>query len=261
MLRTPRIIHEQNGVMGRANRLLARCADVIATGFPTVKGMPSGIGGKIVHTGNPVRPAVIAAARAAYPSALERDKMHLLVFGGSQGARVMSDVVPAAVERLPKDLRSRLDIAQQARQEDVARVRSQYERLLSGADVQPFFPDLPNRIAQAHLVIARSGASTVAELGVIGRPSILVPLPGALDQDQAANARSLADIGAALMILQAEFTPERLANEIQSFFDDPERLTRAAAAAKSAGIPDAADRLAQAVLDLAERQIWKGRTA
>jgi UDP-N-acetylglucosamine--N-acetylmuramyl-(pentapeptide) pyrophosphoryl-undecaprenol N-acetylglucosamine transferase len=261
MLRTPRIIHEQNGVMGRANRLLARCADVIATGFPTVKGMPSGIGGKIVHTGNPVRPAVIAAARAAYPSALERDKMHLLVFGGSQGARVMSDVVPAAVERLPKDLRSRLDIAQQARQEDVARVRSQYELLLSGADVQPFFPDLPNRIAQAHLVIARSGASTVAELGVIGRPSILVPLPGALDQDQAANARSLADIGAALMILQAEFTPERLANEIQAFFDDPERLTRAAAAAKSAGIPDAADRLAQAVLDLAERQIWKGRTA
>jgi UDP-N-acetylglucosamine--N-acetylmuramyl-(pentapeptide) pyrophosphoryl-undecaprenol N-acetylglucosamine transferase len=261
MLRTPTIIHEQNGVMGRANRLLARFADVIATGFSTVKGVPAGRGGKIVHTGNPVRPAVIAAARAAYPSALERDRMHLLVFGGSQGARVMSDVVPAAVERLPKDLRSRLVIVQQARQEDVGRVRSQYERLLSGADVQPFFADLPNRIAEAHLVIARSGASTVAELAVIGRPSILVPLPGALDQDQAANARSLADIGAAFVIPQAEFTPERLAREIQALFDDPERLTRAAAAAKSAGITDAADRLAQAVLHLAKRRIEKGRTA
>jgi UDP-N-acetylglucosamine--N-acetylmuramyl-(pentapeptide) pyrophosphoryl-undecaprenol N-acetylglucosamine transferase len=143
----------------------------------------------------------------------------------------------------------------------VGRVRSQYERLLSGADVQPFFADLPNRIAEAHLVIARSGASTVAELAVIGRPSILVPLPGALDQDQAANARSLADIGAAFVIPQAEFTPERLAREIQALFDDPQRLTRAAAAAKSAGITDAADRLAQAVLHLAERRIEKGRTA
>jgi len=234
---------------------------VIATGSPNVKGIPSGIRGKIVHTGNPVRPAVIAAARAAYPPALESEKVHLLVFGGSQGARVMSDVAPAAVERLPANVRSRLVVAQQARQEDLARVRSQYERLLSGADVQPFFTDLPDRIAKAHLVIARSGASTVAELAVIGRPSILVPLPGALDQDQAANARTLADIGAALVIPEAEFTPERLASEIQAFLDHPERLTRAAAAAKSAGIPDAADRLAQAVLDLAERQIWKGRTA
>jgi UDP-N-acetylglucosamine--N-acetylmuramyl-(pentapeptide) pyrophosphoryl-undecaprenol N-acetylglucosamine transferase len=261
MLRTPTIIHEQNGVMGRANRLLARWADVIATGSATVKGIPSGIRGKIVHTGNPVRPAVIAAARAAYPRALESEKVHLLVFGGSQGARVMSDVAPAAVERLPANLRSRLVVAQQARPEDLARVRSQYERLLSGADVQPFFTDLPDRIAKAHLVISRSGASTVAELAVIGRPSILVPLPGALDQDQAANARTLADIGAALVIPEAEFTPERLASEIQAFLDHPERLTRAAAAAKSAGITDAANRLAQAVLHFAEQRISKGRTA
>jgi UDP-N-acetylglucosamine--N-acetylmuramyl-(pentapeptide) pyrophosphoryl-undecaprenol N-acetylglucosamine transferase len=183
------------------------------------------------------------------------------VFGGSQGARVMSDVAPAAVERLPANLRSRLVVAQQARPEDLARVRSQYERLLSGADVQPFFTDLPDRIAKAHLVISRSGASTVAELAVIGRPSILVPLPGALDQDQAANARTLADIGAALVIPEAEFTPERLASEIQAFLDHPERLTRAAAAAKSAGITDAANRLAQAVLHFAEQRISKGRTA
>jgi UDP-N-acetylglucosamine--N-acetylmuramyl-(pentapeptide) pyrophosphoryl-undecaprenol N-acetylglucosamine transferase len=179
--------------------------------------------------------------------------MHVLVFGGSQGARVMSDVVPAAVERLPKDLLARLSIVQQAREEDLPRVRAVYDRLLEGAEVQPFFKDLPARIAASHLVIGRSGASTVAELAVIGRPSILVPLPGALDQDQAANAQSLAEIGAALVIPQDGFTPERLAKEIQAYFQAPEGLTRAAAAAKSARITDAAERLAQAVLQLAAR--------
>jgi UDP-N-acetylglucosamine--N-acetylmuramyl-(pentapeptide) pyrophosphoryl-undecaprenol N-acetylglucosamine transferase len=163
----------------------------------------------------------------------------------------MSDVVPEAIERLPASVRPRIMLVQQAREEDLARVRSHYERLQVSADVQPFFKDLPSRMAQAHLVVGRSGASTVAELAVIGRPSILVPLPGALDQDQAANAASLADIGAATVIAQGEFTPERLAREIQDRLADPQALTRAASAAKSAGITDAAERLAQAVLQLA----------
>jgi UDP-N-acetylglucosamine--N-acetylmuramyl-(pentapeptide) pyrophosphoryl-undecaprenol N-acetylglucosamine transferase len=182
---------------------------------------------------------------------LRGGKMRLLAFGGSQGARVMSDVVPAAIERLPKELYPQLVITQQAREEDLLRVRQLYARLIVAFEAQPFFRDLPQRIADSHLVVARSGASTVAELAAIGRPSILVPLPGALDQDQAANAESLAAIGAALVIPQDGFTPERLAAEIRAFFESPERLTRAAAAAKSAGTTDAAERLAALVLRLA----------
>ncbi|HVL70971.1 MAG TPA: undecaprenyldiphospho-muramoylpentapeptide beta-N-acetylglucosaminyltransferase [Beijerinckiaceae bacterium] len=244
------LLHEQNGVMGRANRFLAGRVTAIATGFPQVDGVPAGTPAP-VHTGNPVRPAVIAAAATPYPS-LEDGRLRVLVFGGSQGARVMSEVVPAAVERLPAELRARLVLAQQAREEDLAQVRETYARLLEGADVQPFFKDLPQRMAGAHLVVSRSGASTVAELAVIGRPAILVPLPGALDQDQAANARALSAIGAATVLPQVEFTPERLAAEIVERFHDPQGLTAAAAAAKSAGIADAADRLATLVLRLAQ---------
>jgi UDP-N-acetylglucosamine--N-acetylmuramyl-(pentapeptide) pyrophosphoryl-undecaprenol N-acetylglucosamine transferase len=250
LLRIPSVLHEQNGVIGRANRFLARRVNLIATGFPRVKGIPESRA-PVVHTGNPVRPAVIAAANAPYPALSPADPLRILVFGGSQGARVMSEVVPAAVERLPRELLPKLRITHQARAEDMERVRTTYAQLNVAADVQSFFNDLPQRMAEAHLVIARSGASTVAELAVIGRPSILVPLPGALDQDQAANAQSLAEIGAATMILQDAFTPDRLANEITSRLKDPQGLTRAAAAAKSAGITDAAERLAAEVLRLA----------
>jgi len=250
MLRVPTVIHEANGVMGRANRLLARWASVIATGFPTVRGIPAGVPGRTIHTGNPIRPSVLEAAEHPYPALPNRGNLHLLVVGGSQGARVMSDVVPPAIELLPPEIRSRLVICQQARDEDLERVRSHYGRLGVTFEAEPFFKDLPQRLAQAHLVISRSGASTVAELAVIGRPSILVPLPGALDQDQAANARTLGDIGAAIVLPQTEFTPERLAAEIRSFIERPDRLTQAAAAANSAGITDAAERLAQAVLQL-----------
>lgn len=245
------IIHEQNGVMGRANRLLARRATLIATGFPEVRQVPAGAPGRREHTGNPVRPAVIAAAGTAYQPLANGGRLDLLVFGGSQGARVMSEVVPAAIERLPAEIRARLHVVQQARGEDLERVRAAYDRLLTGAEVEPFFKNLPERMAAAHLVISRSGASTVAELAVIGRPSILVPLPGALDQDQAANAASLAAIGAATVIPQGDFTPERVAAEIVEGIENPDRLTRAAAAAKSAGIADAAERLADTVLSLA----------
>ncbi|MBF9233592.1 undecaprenyldiphospho-muramoylpentapeptide beta-N-acetylglucosaminyltransferase [Microvirga alba] len=250
MLRVPTVIHEANGVMGRANRLLARWACVIATGFANIKGIPAGVPGKILQTGNPIRPSVVDASRVAYPALEKNGKLRLLVVGGSQGARVMSDVVPPAIELLPAEVHARLAICQQARGEDLERVRGTYERLGVEFEAEPFFKDLPQRLAKAHLVISRSGASTVAELAVIGRPSILVPLPGSLDQDQAANAKTLGDIGAAIVLPQVQFTPERLAQEIRSFLEKPERLSQAATAAHSASITDAAERLAQAVLQL-----------
>jgi UDP-N-acetylglucosamine--N-acetylmuramyl-(pentapeptide) pyrophosphoryl-undecaprenol N-acetylglucosamine transferase len=250
LLKIPTVIHEANGVMGRANRLLARRASVIATGFADIKGIPAGVPGRVVQTGNPIRPAVLEASKQPYP-ALDKDgKLRLLVVGGSQGARVMSDVVPPAIELLPQDIRSHLIVCQQARGEDLERVRTHYQKLDLAFEAEPFFKDLPQRLGQSHLVISRSGASTVAELAVIGRPSILVPLPGSLDQDQAANAKVLGDLGAAIVLPQTEFTPERLADEIRAHIQEPERLTRAAAAAHSASITDAAERLAQAVLQL-----------
>ncbi|WP_414473640.1 undecaprenyldiphospho-muramoylpentapeptide beta-N-acetylglucosaminyltransferase [Microvirga sp. M2] len=250
LLRVPTVIHEANGVMGRANRLLARRSSLIATGFANTRGVPANQPGRVIHTGNPIRPAVVEAARQPY-AALDPDgKMRLLVVGGSQGARVMSDVVPPAIELLPQEMRNRLVITQQARGEDLERVRVHYRNLDAEFEAEPFFTDLPRRLGEAHLVIARSGASTVAELAAIGRPSILVPLPGSLDQDQAANARTLGEIGAAIVCPQKEFTPERLASEIRSIFQEPERLTKAAAAAHSASITDAAERLAHAVLNL-----------
>lgn len=250
LLKVPTIIHEANGVMGRANRLLARRASVIATGFANIKGIPANVPGQVIQTGNPIRPAVLEAAKQVYSALEPSGKMRLLVVGGSQGARVMSDIVPPAIELLPQDLRARLVITQQARGEDLDRVRAQYQRLGVAFEAEPFFKDLPKRLGDAHLVISRSGASTVAELAVIGRPSILVPLPGSLDQDQAANAKTLGDLGAAIVLPQSQFTPERLAGEISSYFHEPDRLTKAAAAAHSASITDAAERLAHAVLNL-----------
>ena len=253
LLRIPSVIHEQNAVMGRANRFLARRVAAIATGFPRAKGAPASASVEIVHTGNPVRPAVLAAAKIPYAPVLQGGSLRLLVFGGSQGARVMSDVAPAAIAALPRDILPLVNITQQARAEDLARVREAYARLpICAADVQPFFSDLPQRIAEAHLVVARSGASTIAELAVIGRPSILVPLPGALDQDQAANARFLEEIGAATVIPEAAFTPERLAEVIAANLAEPGRLADAAKAAKGAGFADAAERLAALVLKVAK---------
>lgn len=250
-LGVPTLIHEQNGVMGRANRLLARRATRIATGFPEVRSVPDAAKAPRIHTGNPVRPAVIEAAARPYAETLPGGPLNLLVFGGSQGARVMSEVVPAGIGLLSPEQRGRLRLTQQARGEDLLIVRKAYEHLGLSVEAEPFFKDLPRRIADAHLVVSRSGASTVAELAAIGRPSILVPLPGALDQDQAANAASLEAIGAATVIRQPDFTPERLAQDLAARLDAPQSLTAAARAAKSAGRPDAAERLADAALDLA----------
>jgi UDP-N-acetylglucosamine--N-acetylmuramyl-(pentapeptide) pyrophosphoryl-undecaprenol N-acetylglucosamine transferase len=243
----PLILHEQNAVMGRANRFLAKRAEKIACGFPTLEGLPDALRDRVVHVGNPVRPLVLEAARAAYPG-FGDGRLRLLVTGGSQGARIMSDVVPAAIDLLAPEQRARLVIVQQARGEDLARVQEAYRRLNVNFEAASFFPDLPRRMAEAHLVLARSGASTVSELAVIGRPSILVPFPHALDADQAANARHLERTGAAEVMRQTGFTPEWLADRLARALDDPEDLTRRAQAAKSAGIPDAAERLADLAL-------------
>jgi UDP-N-acetylglucosamine--N-acetylmuramyl-(pentapeptide) pyrophosphoryl-undecaprenol N-acetylglucosamine transferase len=247
----PTLIHEQNAVMGRANRMLASRVRAIALGFAGVLDKEPSLAAKATHTGNPVRPAVIAAASTPYPPLDDGGTLRLLVFGGSQGARVMADIVPSAIEKLDGSLRAKLHIVQQARDEDFPRVRDTYARLGVQADVQPFFNDLPARMAASHLIISRSGASTVAELAAIGRPGILVPLPHALDQDQRANAGFLMDAGGAIRVDQAEFTPGRLASEITALAADPGRLAKMAAAAKAVGILDAADRLADLVLRVA----------
>lgn len=247
----PTVLHEQNGVMGRANRLLASRVTAIATGFPSLAKLDPRLNNKVTFTGNPVRREVIDAAATPFAAPQPGGKLNVLVFGGSQGARVMAEIVPLAVECLPADLRARFVIVQQARAEDLDTVRGLYARLGVAADCAPFFSDLPARMAAAHLVISRSGASTVAELSAIGRPAILVPLPHSLDQDQFVNAGVLAQAGGAIRIEQRDLAPERLASEIAGLAADPGRLARMAQAAKSAGATDAAERLADLVLRVA----------
>lgn len=247
----PTVIHEQNAVMGRANRFLAPRVSVIATGFEGVTDRDAALAAKTTHVGNPVRPAVIDAAATPYDRPAPDGVFRVLVFGGSQGARVMSDVVPPAVASLDEHLKMRLKIVQQAREEDLPAVREAYAKAGVKAEIASFFGDLPARMADAHLVISRSGASTVAELAAIGRPGILVPLPHALDQDQAANAAVLERAGGAIRLLQADFTPARLATEMTDLAGDPQRLANMAKSAKSAGTLDAAGHLAELVLKVA----------
>jgi UDP-N-acetylglucosamine--N-acetylmuramyl-(pentapeptide) pyrophosphoryl-undecaprenol N-acetylglucosamine transferase len=245
----PTLIHDANAVLGRANRFLAPRVTAIATTFPDIFRDKPELGAKATLTGNPLRPSVVAAAATPYPPLA--DPLRLLIFGGSQGARVMADVVPAAVGLLEPALRARLAIVQQARDEDLQRVRAAYAGFAVAADVAEFFADLPARMAATHLVIARSGAGTVAELSAIGRPAILVPLPQALDQDQFANAGVLERGGGAIRLAQKDFTPRRLADEIAGLAAAPARLSAMAAAARSLGRRDAADRLAELVLRVA----------
>jgi UDP-N-acetylglucosamine--N-acetylmuramyl-(pentapeptide) pyrophosphoryl-undecaprenol N-acetylglucosamine transferase len=247
----PTVLHEQNGVMGRANRLLAPRVTAIATGFASLTRLDPRLQSKITFTGNPVRPQVIAASTIPYAAPSAGEKISLLVFGGSQGARVMSEIVPAAIERIASESGARLVVTQQARAEDLDAVRASYARIGVQAEVAAFFPDLPARMAAAHLVISRSGASTVAELSAIGRPAVLVPLPHALDQDQLANAGVLEAAGGAIRIEQRDLTPERLAAEIARLAANPDALARMAQAAKSAGTVDAAERLADLVMKVA----------
>ncbi len=249
----PTIIHEQNAVMGRANKALAARVTAIAGGF-----LPEGgtYAAKTVLTGNPVRPGVIEAAKSRYTPSREGEPFRLLVFGGSQGAQFFSDAMPAAIALLPETERRRLRLTQQARAEDEAKVKQAYARIGIEAEVSPFFGDLAARMAAAHMVISRSGASTVSEIGVIGRPALLVPYPYALDHDQAANAAALAAAGGAEVHVQATLSPQRIAELLGAAMREPDRLARMAEAAGSAGRPNAAQLLA----DLTEA-IAKGRTA
>jgi UDP-N-acetylglucosamine--N-acetylmuramyl-(pentapeptide) pyrophosphoryl-undecaprenol N-acetylglucosamine transferase len=242
-LKVPCMIHEQNAVMGRANKLLAQRVTAIAGGF-----LPEGVGefaAKTVSTGNPVRPAVLAAADVPYQPSSGDMPFNLVVFGGSQGAQFFSSAIPDAVALLDEAQRLRLRIVQQARPEDVDEVVRRYRQMDIPAKVSPFFGDMAERIGKAHFLICRSGASTVSEISVVGRPALLVPYPYALDHDQAANAATLSAKGGAKVIPQAQLTAENLAALLHNAMNDPERMAKMAAAAKASGKPDATTLLAR----------------
>ena len=247
----PSLVHEQNAVLGRANRLLAGRVDRIATAFEKLARLPAAAAAKLVRTGMPVRPAFVGLERQAYQAPVADGSARLLVLGGSQGARVLSTLVPEAIGLLPPDLRRRLAISQQCRPEDLDAVRAAYAELAVAADLATFFDNVPSRLAAAHLVIARAGASTVAELQAIGRPAILIPYPYATDDHQAANAQALASAGAAVALTEAELTAERLAQELEALLSAPDALAALAATCRAIGIPDAGDRLADLVMDTA----------
>ena len=244
-------LHEQNAVLGRANRFLARGVDLLALSVPETARVPSGAQVELV--GNPVRPALAALAGQGYVAPTAEGVVRLLVLGGSLGARVFADVVPPAVALLPEALRQRLVVTQQTRAEDLPRVETAYREAGVPADLSPFFGDMATRLSLAHLVIARAGASTVAELGCAGRPAILVPLPSAIDDHQTGNARASDVSGAAWLMPQPAFTPEALAKHLATILGNPPVLARAAAAAAQLGRPDAARRLADLVQSLVAR--------
>ena len=251
----PSALHEQNAVLGRANRMLAKRVTAIATSFEQVKLIDDNLLPKVRFTGNPVRQMVLDAAKTPFPTLGANDTFKLLVFGGSQGARYFSDAVPPALATLPDNIKGRLHVVQQAREEDLQRVHDAYTAAHIRSDVAAFFPNLPEIMASSHLVIGRAGASSVAELAVIGRPSILVPLPHALDNDQLHNAMRLADGSGAWCIAQADLSPERLVAHITHLIHNPSELGTAAAAAKAQGKPDAVVRFADLVEELMGRKV------
>jgi UDP-N-acetylglucosamine--N-acetylmuramyl-(pentapeptide) pyrophosphoryl-undecaprenol N-acetylglucosamine transferase len=246
-LRLPVAVHEQNAVMGRANRQLAGRAHLIASSFPEITNLAPRHAGRVVVTGNPVRQAVLDVADRPYAAPGADEVLRLVVFGGSQGARMFSELMPAVVAELSGAVRRKLEIVQQCRPEDLDAVHAAYRELDVEAELQPFFADMPLRIARSHLVICRSGASSVAELAVIGRPAVLVPLPSSLDNDQLRNAEAFAAAGAGWVMREGEFSAAELAAFLTRIkFADGE-LAKAAAAARTVGRPDAAERLADAI--------------
>jgi UDP-N-acetylglucosamine--N-acetylmuramyl-(pentapeptide) pyrophosphoryl-undecaprenol N-acetylglucosamine transferase len=245
----PTLIHEQNVVLGRANRLLAPRVRGIATGFAATHGLRPGDLARAVHTGNPVRPAIRAVGVAPYVP--PDGAIELLVVGGSQGARIFGEIAPPALAALPVELRARLRVSQQARPEDKDAVAAQYRELGMAAAVEGFFTDMPARLQRAHLVICRAGASTIAELAAVGRPAILVPYPHAMDDHQTANAAAFAQSGGGWAIPQTEFSPSVLAERITVLAADPAALAAAAAAARRFARDDAAESLAALAQGLA----------
>ncbi|NQU56454.1 MAG: undecaprenyldiphospho-muramoylpentapeptide beta-N-acetylglucosaminyltransferase [Rhodospirillales bacterium] len=244
------VIHEQNAVLGRANRLLAGRVKRIATSFQKTRSIPESATDKIIHTGMPVRQAVTAVRDTPYPDLNESSEIRILILGGSQGASILSEVIPAALGRLELDLRSRLSITQQCRPEDLDHTRATYKQLAIKAELDSFFDDIPERLASTHLLISRAGASSVAEAMTVGRPVILVPYPHAVDDHQSINAHALDEAGGGWLMAQETFTPEALAERLASLLGTPRVLSRAAACARTAGRPDAASRLADAICEL-----------
>jgi UDP-N-acetylglucosamine--N-acetylmuramyl-(pentapeptide) pyrophosphoryl-undecaprenol N-acetylglucosamine transferase len=248
----PILIHEQNAVLGRVNRYFARDAKAVACAFERLDRMPANV--RKVVTGNPVRPPILEARARGYPLAPAGGALTLLVIGGSQGAKLFGDVIPAAIALLPEEVRKRLHIVQQAREEQVAAVKQAYAQTgVASADVAPFFADMGERLSAAHLVISRAGASSVTELMVAGRPAILVPLAIAADDHQTANAEALTNVAAADVIAESAFTPEALAQALRTRLADAHDLSVRAAAARAAGNPDAAKSLADLAESLAAR--------
>ncbi|MBP7242096.1 UDP-N-acetylglucosamine--N-acetylmuramyl-(pentapeptide) pyrophosphoryl-undecaprenol N-acetylglucosamine transferase [Amaricoccus sp.] len=243
ILGTPRLIHEQNGVLGRVNRSFATRVDAVVCGvWPT----PLPEDARAFHLGNPVREEVLAQADAPYLPPGDHP-MGLLVIGGSQGAGVFARVVPSAIALLPEEMRARLRLSQQVRPEDMARVQDAYAEMGVAADLRGFFEDVPQRLAEATLVVSRAGAGSIADITVIGRPSILVPYPFAADDHQAANAAGLVQAGGAFMIREDELTPETLAGHVAAILSDPEGAEAMAEASRGRGRPDAAAELAELV--------------
>jgi UDP-N-acetylglucosamine--N-acetylmuramyl-(pentapeptide) pyrophosphoryl-undecaprenol N-acetylglucosamine transferase len=242
-------VHEQNAVLGRVNRLLAGRVDAIATAYDRVERLKPGCAAKVALVGNPVREEVLALRDKPFPPLGPGGIFRILVTGGSQGASILSRVVPEGLSMLPQEFRRMLQVTQQCRAEDIDAVRAQYAAFGIPAVLATYLPDLPEKLAWSHLVIARAGASTIAELTAAGRPAILIPLPSATDDHQTYNAREMAKAGGARMIRQDQFTPAELARQMEHLGLETEALANAAAHARAVGRPDAARDLA----DLVER--------
>jgi UDP-N-acetylglucosamine--N-acetylmuramyl-(pentapeptide) pyrophosphoryl-undecaprenol N-acetylglucosamine transferase len=243
----PMLVHEQNAVLGRVNRLLAGRVAAIAASFEETGGLNPAERHKLTVTGNPVRHDFAALRQQSYAAPDASGPLNVLILGGSQGATALSEVTPAALIALPPALRRRLRISQQCRPEDLARVGETYSAAGMKVDLARFFDDVPQRVANCHLAITRAGASTVSELAVAGRPAILVPYPAAADDHQSANANAIAAGGGAAVISQSEFKPARLTEILTALFTEPGKLAAMAAAARQAGKPEAASRLADLV--------------
>jgi UDP-N-acetylglucosamine--N-acetylmuramyl-(pentapeptide) pyrophosphoryl-undecaprenol N-acetylglucosamine transferase len=246
----PAAVHEQNAVLGRVNRLVARKVDAIATAYPDIQRLPGAAAEKVRLVGNPVRQEVLALREEPYPPLDHDGVFRVLVTGGSQGATVLSDVVPEGLGMLPPVFRARLQVTHQARAEDIERVRARYAGLGIPAELATYLPDLPERLGLSHLVIARSGASTVAELAAAGRPAILVPFAAATDDHQTYNAKELVAAGGARAIPQSQFTAIELAKQMQKMGLEPDALTNAARRARSVGRPDAVRDLADLIEEI-----------
>lgn len=245
--RIPTVLHEQNAILGLANKLLAPFAKKIALSYADTVGLSDTLKSKTRFTGNPVRQQIADLADLPYPSL--DGKITIMVVGGSQGAKVFSEVVPVALAALPADLQKKLNIIQQSRPDAVDAVRDIYSKTELDFEIKSFFDDMPDRIKAAHLFITRSGASTVAELTAAGRPAIYVPFPWNRDNQQIFNAEQVEKSGGGWMILERNLTVESLKLTLENLLDRPEKLVNAAQFAKNQGRIDAAQRLADIIAE------------